>query len=115
MKFITAMLLTVLLTFAIGLFTFLPWWSFAIISVVVAATIHQKPWKAFLAAFTGVFLLWGALAFNIDYANQHLLATKVAGILPLGGSYILLIVITAMVGGLVAGFSALSGSYLRKK
>ena len=36
MKFITAMLLTVLLTFAIGLFTFLPWWSFAIISVVVA-------------------------------------------------------------------------------
>jgi hypothetical protein len=32
----------------------------------------------------------------------------------LGGNSILLLLITGLVGGLVAGFAALSGSYVRK-
>jgi len=114
MKFLTALLLTALLAFATGLYGVLPWWSFAITSLIVAMAIHQKPGKSFLAGFTGLFLLWSILAFLIDNANEHLLATKVATILPLGGSYWVLILLTGIIGGLVAGLAALTGSYLRQ-
>ncbi len=114
MKFITAIILTALLSFSIGLFPVLPWWSFAITSIIIAIAIHQKPWKAFLAAFIAVFVLWAIIIFVIDNANQHLLSVKVATILPLGGSSFALILLTAFIGGLVAGLSALTGSYIRK-
>jgi len=47
-------------------------------------------------------------------SNEHLLSKKVASILFQKESYALLIIITATIGGLVAGMSALTGSLLRK-
>ncbi len=114
MKFITTIILTALLSYAAGLYTTLPWWSFVFCALIVALAIHQKPWKAFVSGFLSLFLLWGILALLLDYPNEHILSQKVAHILPLGGSYVLLILVTAFVGGLVAGFGALTGSYLRK-
>jgi hypothetical protein len=49
----------------------------------------------------------------MDLANEGVLSVKIASLLPLGGSKWLLMIVTAFVGGLVAGFAALSGSYLR--
>ncbi len=114
MKFISAILLTALLSFSVGLFTVLPWYSFVICALAVAVAVHQKPFKAFLAGFIALFALWCILALLQDVANEHILSTKVANILPLKGNYILLIIITGFIGGLVAGFGALTGSYLRK-
>ena len=113
MKTITSILLTALLAFAIGLFEF-PWWSFAITTVAVFTAIPQHTGKSFLAGFVSIFILWLILALKIDFANEHLLSQKVASILPLKGNYALLILVTAIVGGLVAGFSAITGSLLRK-
>lgn len=114
MKFLSAIILTALLAFATGLYGILPWWSFAITSFIIAIAIHQKAGKAFIAGFAGLFLLWSILAILIDSANDHILATKVANILPLGGSYWVLILLTAIIGGLVSGLAALTGSYLRQ-
>lgn len=114
MKFISALIITALLCFAIGLFTVLPWYSFVFCALIVAVTIHQKPIKAFLAAFLAIFILWCTLAFIADHANEHILSKKVAEILPLAGNYNLLIILTGFIGGLLAGFSALTGSFLRK-
>lgn len=114
MKFIVAIALTSLLTFAIGLFTFLPWFSFVFTALIVAVAVYQKPFKAFAAGFIGVAVLWVIQTTIIDSANEHILSTKVANILPLGGNYTLLIVVTGFVGGLVAGMAALTGSFLRK-
>ena len=114
MKFVVALLLTALLSFAVGLAGSLPWWSFAICAFIVALAIHQKGWKAFLSAFIALALLWGGLAAYHDLRNEHLLSEKIAGLLSIGSSITLLLV-TALVGGLVAGFAALTGSYLRKK
>lgn len=113
MKLITSVLLTVLLAFAIGLFEF-PWWSFAITTIAVFAAIPQHAGKSFLAGFVAIFCLWSLMALKIDLANEHLLSTKVASILSLNGNYSLLLLITGIVGGLVAGFAALTGSLLRK-
>ena len=113
MKFIVAFILTALLSFAAGLF--FPWWTIAVVAFVVALLIHQKGYKAFLAAFFALLILWGGQSFLIDHANNHLLATKIASVFPLGGSYILLIVLTAFIGAFVAGMAALTGSLARKR
>jgi hypothetical protein len=115
MKFLIAVLLTALLSYVSGLFEILPWWTFTISSFIVALAIHQKPFKAFGAAFVALFLLWGILAFIIDIANEHILSSKMAQVLPLGGSSIAIIILTAFIGALVAGLAALSGSYFRKR
>ena len=111
MKFLTATFLTALLAFISGLF--LPWWGIAITSLLVALLVHQKAGKAFLAGMLGVFLLWAGLAWWIDMKNNGVLSKKVAAVLPLGGNALLLILLTGIVGGLVAGFAAMSGSFLR--
>ena len=111
MKFLTAIVLTALLSFISGLF--LPWWGVAIVALAIAAMIHQKPGKAFLSGFLGVFLLWAGLAWWIDMKNNGVLSTKIASILPLGGNSLVLIAVTGLIGGLVAGLAALSGSFLR--
>ena len=114
MKIISAIALTAFLAFVVGVYSTLPWWSFAITSLVVAVAVHQRPARAFLAGFLGLFLLWTIIALLKDAANDHILATKVASLLPLGGSYLVLILVTGIVGGLVSGLAALTGSYLRK-
>jgi hypothetical protein len=114
MKITTALLLTSFLAFVAGVYTIIPWWSFAITSLIVSVTIPQKPWKAFVSGFAGLFLLWVILALIRDIANEHILSTKVASILPLGGSYIVLLLVTGFIGGLVSGLAALTGSYVRK-
>jgi hypothetical protein len=111
MKFLTATIVTALLAFISGLF--LPWWAMAITSLLVAVLIHQKAGKAFGAGFLGIFLLWAGLAWWIDMRNNSVLSKKIATILPLGGNSLYLILVTGLVGGLVAGFAAMSGSYLR--
>jgi len=111
MKFITAIILTALLSFISGLF--LPWWCLAIAAGAVAAVIHQKAGKAFLAGLLGVFLLWASLAWWMDMKNNSVISHKVASILPLGGSSWALILVTGLVGGLVGGFAAITGSFLR--
>ncbi|PZR22375.1 MAG: hypothetical protein DI535_26345 [Citrobacter freundii] len=111
MKFISALLLTALLSFVLGLY--LPWWSLAIVAFLVGVLIHQKAGRSFLAGFLALFLLWGFLALWIDIRNTHILSARVSELIGLGNSSMLLILITAFIGGLVAGFAAMSGSYFR--
>jgi hypothetical protein len=112
MKFFISLILTALVSFALGFY--MSWWSVAIAAFVVAALIRQTPGKSWLAGFLGVFLLWAIIAWWIDVQNQSILSQKIARLIPLGGSTFLLILVTAFIGALVAGFGALTGSYLRK-
>lgn len=112
MKFFISLILTALLSFAFCLF--LPWWSIALAAFIVAALIPQKQGSSFITGFAALFLLWAGLSFFISHNNNHLLAHKMSQlILKLDNPY-LLILVTALIGALVAGFAALAGSYLRK-
>jgi hypothetical protein len=111
MRFILATLLTLALSFISGLF--LPWWGIAIVALLVAILVRQIAGLSFLSGFLGVFLLWAGLAWWIDSKNNSILSERIAHVLPLGGNSMLLILVTGLVGGLVAGFAALSGAYLR--
>ena len=111
MKLLVAIILTALLSFVAGLY--LPWWSVAIAAFISVLLIPLRSSRAFLAGFLGVFILWFLLALWIDVKNQGILSRKVAQIFPLAGSSFLIILVTAIIGAVVGGFAALSGSYLR--
>ena len=112
MKFLTCLFLTALFAFALGLY--LGWRSIAIAAFIVAYAIPQRPSLSFLSGFLALLLLWGGYSFFINQYNQGILATKIAAVLPLQGNVPLLIFVTAFVGALVGGMSALSASYLRQ-
>ena len=110
-KFITATLLSALLSTVCCLF--LPWWSIGVACFVVAAVVAQRPLYAFLAGFTGLFLLWGGLSWYLSSRNGHLLAHKMSVVILQSDRPALLILTTALIGGLVGGLAALAGSFVR--
>ena len=113
MKYIVSILLSALLAYAVGIYGNLPWWSFVVTNFIIAIAIPIKPAQSFSAGALGVGSLWAGLAFGIDMSNNHILSTKVAKILPMGGSYLLLIFATFAIGALLGGLASLTGSFLR--
>lgn len=111
-KFLVNTLLIALLCFAGGIF--FPNWIIAPIAFAVSLLIPQRPLLAFLSGFIALFLLWGGLALTANLQNEGILATRIAWLLPLSGSPNLIILVTALVGALVAGGGSLTASFLRK-
>jgi len=85
------------------------------VAFVVAALIPQHPGRSFLTGFIALFLLWGGLSFWLSSRNDHILAHKISLLILKIDSPYLLILATGLVGGVVAGMAALTGSFLRKK
>jgi len=113
MKFIVSFLLTALLSFVACLY--FPWWSIAVVAFIVAVAIQQTPGMSFFTGFFALLFLWGGLSFWISNNNGHLLAHKVSSLIVKTDSPGLLIFATALIGALVAGFAAITGSYLLKQ
>jgi hypothetical protein len=61
-----------------------------------------------------LFLLWGSLSWYISSNNDDLLAHRVSMIILKKDSPYALMLVTALIGSLVAGFASLAGSYVRK-
>ena len=113
MKFLIAFLLIILLSFVSCLY--FPWWTIAIVSFLVLAFIPLKPLQAFLCGFAAIFLFWTLLSFYISSNNDHVLAHKISVLVLNTDNPFLLVLATGLVGGLVAGFAALTASFIRKK
>ncbi|MEO6220139.1 MAG: hypothetical protein ABIO81_06905 [Ginsengibacter sp.] len=112
MKFIVSFLLTALLSFVACLY--FPWWSIAVVAFIIAIAIQQTPGMSFIAGFFALLFLWGGLSFWISSNNGHLLAHKTSSLIFKTDSPGLLILVTAIIGALVAGFAAMTGTYLLK-
>ena len=91
---------------------FMPWWSLALAAFVVALIMARKSGSAFLSGFLGIFLLWGGYAFFYNQQNDGALAAKMGDLFG-GLSPILLVLITAFLGGLLGGLSSLSGYWAK--
>ncbi len=110
MKFYLSIILIILL--GVGLSFFLPWWSLAIAAFVVEFLLHQHAFKAFLASFIAGLIFWGGWSFWIDSANSYIMSTRMADMIGVGEGY-LLIIITMILGGLIAGLSGWAGQSIR--
>lgn len=104
-------ILILILSLIAGFIT--PWWAAAIIAFVMGVYAGRKPGQAFMSGFAAVFITWVVLALIKSIPNNHVLASRVAVLFHLPGWSILLIV-TALIGGLAGGMSAMSGVLVRR-
>jgi ABC-type multidrug transport system fused ATPase/permease subunit len=113
MKLIIA-IITVIILSAI-LENFLPWWIIALVAFIISYLFKLKWYNAFLAGFVGLFLLWGGISFFIDHGNEHILSDKISLLFFKSIKPFVVVAMTGVIGGLVAGFAGLAGSLLRRK
>jgi len=92
---------------------FLPWWIVAIAAFLPALFIGKTPARSFFAGFSAVFIVWAAMALFKTIPNDNMLAKRVATLMTLP-NWILLLIVTALIGGLVGGMSALSGALVKR-
>lgn len=111
MKTLLNLILTALLAWIITMFT--PWWGVMIAALFTSLLIPLKGAKAFFVPFMAIFMLWAFQSYTLASANDFTMAKRIAELLPLEGNTSLLIVLTAFIGGLASGFSAMLGSQLR--
>lgn len=100
-----------ILVLALLLELFLPWWSIAIAAFAGGLAFNTR--ANFGAGFLAIALLWVIRALFIDLSAAASLTEKVATIFMLNKP--LLYLVTAIIGGLVGGFAAMTGSALNKK
>jgi hypothetical protein len=109
MKFIIQFIAIVATAFVFELF--LPWWSVALAAFICGYFFKSK--ANFLAGLLGVGVLWIAKAWLMDVSASAPLADRVAALFSLNKT--LLLVITALIGGLVGGFASMAGGSLKKE
>lgn len=108
MKFLLQIVIISLLAFVAELF--LDWWSVAIAAGIGGYFFKSK--ANFFSGFLAIALLWIVIAWKIDHASPSHLAEKVAAIFKTTKP--ILITLTGVLGGLVGGMGALTGSLLKK-
>jgi len=91
---------------------FLPWWSIAIAGFISGVFFIQKPGKAFLNGFFGIFALWSAVSLYIYIVNEGLLAERLADLFSLPHG-LLVVLLTGLIGGICGGLSAITGNYFK--
>lgn len=107
------MLILLIVIFAWILGMFLPWWSLAIPCVLFGAWLGKSGGRSFAYGFTGIALLWLLQSLFIDIGNDGILTARIADLFSLPDP-ILVILITAITGGIAGGLSTLTGFYFSK-
>ena len=106
MRFLIQLIVTAAVCFLLQYF--LPWWTMAVGAFTVGYFIRNKGYVSFLAGLVGVSLLWLGMAYYIDVSTDSILTEKINRLLPVNS-----FLMTALVGGLVGGLAALTGSLLK--
>ncbi|MCB0705852.1 MAG: hypothetical protein KDC34_11105 [Saprospiraceae bacterium] len=111
MKFLLQIILIIGLGFILQLF--FPFWVISIVGFASALGFrYRKALAPFLAAFLGGLLLWGGMAYYQNLPNDGQLAERVSALMGFGGVWTL-IILTGVLGGLLAALGSLSGYFLR--
>lgn len=98
-----------IIVLAVLLSQFLPWWSVMISAFITACIVSLKKGAVFFVPFLAIGLLWMVQAFYLSRSNDFILAKKIAILLPLQGNPYLLMVVSAIIGGLAAGIAGVFG------
>lgn len=90
----------------------LPWWALAPIAAMAAWLFPAAPAATFGTAFSAGTLLWYVNAALLNASNQGMLSTRV-GLLFQGLQGWHLLLVTGLLGGILAGLGALTGLFAR--
>lgn len=91
---------------------FLPWWALLIPAFILGVALFVKNIPAFLTGFAAGFTAWGLQVLYIDIANQSILSARIAELLGVGQSWIV-ILLTALIGGIIGALGTLLGTQFR--
>lgn len=109
MKFIIQLLAIIFFSHLIAVFT--PWYCIALSCFAMGYLLKSN--ANFLAGFLGIASLWIFNAWLAESSSSAELTSRVAALFSLKHKE-LLYAVMAVVGGLVGGFAALTGSLLKK-
>jgi hypothetical protein len=104
-------LVIALLSFVLQLF--MPWWIIAIVAFGAALWKATNGSSAFWSGFLAIMAVWLLMATFTHIRTEGILTSRIAALFSLPASF-LLIIVTALIGGLVGGIAALSGYYVRQ-
>ncbi|MET3114786.1 ABC-type multidrug transport system fused ATPase/permease subunit [Pedobacter sp. CG_S7] len=90
-----------------------PWWVIVIISFITCSFIGKTGKIALWSPFLAIVLLWTIMALFKSIPNEHLLAKRVGEMLMVK-SWILILILTALLGGFTAAISGFCGYHFRK-
>ncbi len=91
----------------------LPWWALVPIAAIAGFLFSQSAAGAYAAGFVGGALLWYAVAFWADSMNGGIFSAKIGAIFQ-GLQGWQLLIVTGLLGGLLAGFGAMTGRLARE-
>lgn len=92
---------------------FLPWWSFALVALLLAFFIKTKAGASIGLAFLAGLLLWGGHALWLDLPNAGSLSSRMGDLFQGVGRFGIL-GITSIIGGLLGLFGAWVGLWSRR-
>lgn len=99
---------------SIGLQLFLPWWIIVVTAFGVELSLGGKTQLSFFSGFYGIFIYWLIYAGIIDFQTDFILSKKIAILFKLPDIPLLMVLVTAMIGGTVGGMGSLTGNLFRK-
>lgn len=92
---------------------FTPWWSIVVVAGIVGLVFSKSASSSFFYGFVAVLLLWGISAYQLDAMNESILSGRMGDLFQgIGSSGVL--GATALLGGLLGGFGAMTGTLGRK-
>ena len=91
---------------------FLPWWAIAPFFAAIAFFTRTSPSESFLIGTLAGVTLWASYASILGAADGMKLSGMVGNIFQ-GLSPMQLVILAGVIGGLVGGMGALTGSYFR--
>jgi hypothetical protein len=90
-----------------------PWWVIVLISFVTCGFLGKTAKISLWSPFLAIFLLWTGMALFKSIPNEHVLASRVGEMLMVK-SWMLILFLTAVMGGFVAAISGFCGYHFRK-
>ena len=111
MKLLIRLLLIALMAYF--LLNYLPWWSLAVMAALAGLLIPSSGLNSFISGFLGGGLVWIYLSWQIDKDTGSVLTDKMVQLFPIDDANFLILG-TGLLGGLVAGFGALTGTSFRQ-
>lgn len=111
------MLLLIIAALCLVFQLFLPWWIISPLAFGASFWKAENSTHAFWSGFFAVFTLWIITGLFYSIPNGHILANRVGAMLGLPDTtvnWVIVLLITGIIGGLAAGFSALAGYHVRQ-
>lgn len=92
---------------------YLPWYAMGIVFGIISFFLALPSRSAFLIGLGAGFILWSVSAIWMDSQFPSTLPSRMAQILPVGGSVLALYLLTGVFGGLTGALWSWAGSKLR--